>query len=759
MSSQKFGKTFTEIYSEYSELKEENLRLKSETFRLNENLNSIVADINERAPLIKQAITDKRNLSKEVARLSSQLDKSHAEQKESQATIASLQTSLSCLESKYNASVLETENLSKQIQHLLLQSETSRISSGWVDSSAPSLENDTLFSNIQELQSQNVHLRSALQSSQESIEKLTQEKEALSRMKSVTVELQEIRAECQKLKENFRVSELKAGSYKRERDQIKWLLDNYNNKENSVSGSASGVGDGVSLSDKPENGEPANSNDYESMYKRLQTEFDEFRNETGTDTQSLKQRNEELMKSKNELEIHVVKLDSSLDHLQERYKSLNEHSDFQKKEKDELHNRINSLMDLQSSQEARMQELTNQYMEIRQRLDTANNELQYVNGEKSVIAASELRLQTENQELIVQRDLATEHLKRLQGMFEDGELRMKESAEKGKEIQKAYEAQLASIRSENLTVREEFDMFKLRAESEVKELQVQMERLTSQLQEATSEVTDLKAVEQKLAKTIEHTEAKLAESEESLARYTSREVGQITGPGGGASGDIGSVQALRDDLASTKIKLQVAQSSLESHKEHIEQYKAIAKAAEDKLAEKMQEFDDTFAKYRQETDEKLSNLQRMNSSLEKIRLDSESKLSQALEELSEQRTQIDKDQIEFLLERSRLEDEMQRLRTSENSMQNNYKAISNEVKKYKQRLSEARIDYEKVVLLESERIKSLEALRGDVVKANALAAELQHKANSAEQQLVQEKQTYEAKLNQSLHDIQAAQQT
>ncbi|KAJ3025016.1 UNVERIFIED_CONTAM: hypothetical protein HDU68_007564 [Siphonaria sp. JEL0065] len=729
MSHQKSGKTFTEIYAEYSELKEENLRLKSETFRLNENLNSIVADINERAPIIKQAITDKRNLTKEVARLTSQLEESQLQQKTSQESIASLHTQLNSLKSKNRNVITENQTLNTQIQHLLLQ-----VESGASSTTSPS-QNQTLFSSIQDLQSQNSSLRSSLADSHDVIAKLTKENESLSRMRAATVELQDLRVELDKFKESLRVSELKAGSYKRERDQVKWLLDN--NKENNSGVTSADETVGASAVEVS-----SSALDYEGMYKRLQTEFDEFRNETGTDTQSLKESNEGLMKAKNELEIHVVKLNSALDHLQERYKSLSEHSDFQKKEKDELHTRIHSLMDLHSSQELRMQELTNQSLDLRQRLDTTSNELNHVKGERDVISASETRFQTENAELVAQRNLATEHLKRLQGMFEDGEARMREAAEKVKEKEKALESQLALLRSEALSVREESTLMKLQFESEAKELQVQIARLTSQLEDSTKEVSALKETEQRLVKTIEQTRTHMAATDESLARYTSRETSTTTGS------SESTLQALQDDLASTKSKLQTAQSTLESQKEHIEQYKAIAKAAEEKLAEKMAEFDASFATYRQETDEKLTELQAANSSLEKVRLESENRLSQALEELSEQRTQIDKDQIEFLLERSRMEDEMLRLRNSETSTQTNYKAISTELKKYKQRLSEAKTDYQKVVLLESERIKTLEELRGEVQKANTLVIEFQARATTAESTLSSERQTSRAKLDQ-----------
>ncbi|KAJ3076005.1 hypothetical protein HDU99_001435, partial [Rhizoclosmatium hyalinum] len=434
-----------------------------------------------------------------------------------------------------------------------------------------------------------------------------------------------------------------------------------------------------------------------------------------------------------------------------RYKSLSEHSEFQTREKNDLHARIHSLLDLQTTQELRLQELTNQYLQLRTQLDSTQNVLNHVRGEKDVIAASEQRLQVENAELVQQRDLATEHLKRVQGMLEDGEVRVREAGERSKEVQKALEAQVLGLKAEVLSVKEAADGSKNQFEEEVKELKGQIERLTGQLEESEKRVLELKETEQQLTKNLEQLQTQLSVSEESLARYTSRE------KSGEAAADVSSEQstllALQEDLASTKAKLHTAQSAVDSQKEHIEQYKSIAKAAEEKLSEKMAEFESTFANYREESETKIKELTASIATLDKSRLDAENKCSQALEELSDQRTQIDKDQIEFLMERSRLEDEMLRLRSSEASMQNTYQSVANELKRCKQRLAEARTDYDKVILMEGERIQSLAEVRAEVTRLNGVVTELEAKSSAAENALIAERQTSKDRLSQLEKEI------
>ncbi|KAJ3076331.1 hypothetical protein HDU98_004315, partial [Podochytrium sp. JEL0797] len=429
---------------------------------------------------------------------------------------------------------------------------------------------------------------------------------------------------------------------------------------------------------------------------------------------------------------------------------LSEHSDFQRKEKEQLHAHLSTVMDQQTSHELRQQDLSNQVVTLRNRLEATTTELNHMIGEKGVISASEARLAAENAELVAQRNLATEHLKRLQGMFEEAETRRFRALEKTKELQKGYEEKISALRAQISTAGEEFNASKSRLESEVKELQLQIERLTSQLHESTQECSALKESEQQLSKTIEVTKTELATCEESLARYTSRESVDTSG----STAEV-TLLALQEDLASTKAKLQTAQSTLVSQKADIEQYKSIAMAAEEKLIQKVSEFETTFASYREESDAKLTELQLQHSSLEQSRLESETKLSQALEELADQRTQIDKDQIEFLLERSRMEDEMMRVKSSEDSMHKTYQTVSNEVKRLKQRLADAKMDYEKVILMEGERIKTLERLREEVLEGKKVAVAMQERTNAAEQALQLEQSTSTARISELENELHA----
>ncbi|KAJ3228607.1 hypothetical protein HDU78_009664, partial [Chytriomyces hyalinus] len=145
-----------------------------------------------------------------------------------------------------------------------------------------------------------------------------------------------------------------------------------------------------------------------------------------------------------------------------------------------------------------------------------------------------------------------------------------------------------------------------------------------------------------------------------------------------------------------------------------------------------EEFESRFSLYRVEMDQKLQDLNASTAAVERARLDAESRLSKALEELSEQRTQIDKDHIEFLMDKSRLEDELERLKKSEESARNSCIHLGKEVSKYKQSLADSRTDYEKVILLESERIKTMEDLRRALEAAKSEVSAIQGKMEMQE---------------------------
>ncbi|KAJ3393626.1 hypothetical protein HDU84_001401 [Entophlyctis sp. JEL0112] len=741
-------------YAEYSELKVENLRLKSETFRLQDNLESIIADVNEKAPVIKQAMIDKRNLTKEVSELTTKLELLEKSCQSLQDTIASLKSQVDSVSLERQAALDESTSLRKQVHHLLLRLESLRPLGA-----SQQVEPDTppgLFSSIEGLVSENAKLRAELREAALSISKLEAEKESLNASRATTADVESLQSSVSRLKENLRISELKAGSFKRERDQIKWLLDNRSvvGHENHATGTQ----------EKTEN--RPNEPDYEKLLQQLQIEYDQFREETGFDTATLKSNYETMIRTKNDLEIQNAKLNCDISNLQGKQRQLM-HAEFQRKEKTELHSRISSLMSGQSQQEIRFQEVTNQLVEMRQQLESSKNDLRHIRSERDICAENEVRLQAECAELAAQRNLATEHLKRMQTMFEGSEARIRTTEEKNKEALKAQESIISNLKAEIVAARNDAEEKKLELQTEIQEMRFKIDRLETQAKESAAEISSLKESEQKLTKTLEHTKHLLEASEESLARFTIRNDST-------ESQEESTVQALQADLHSTKVKLEHAQTLIETQHEHIEQYRAIAKAAEEKLLEKVAEFEVTFNSHREESNKTIADLQvklydfakfsdyaiqKANRTLSELRLDSESKLSQALEELTEQRTQIDKDQMEFLMERSRLEDEIARVRSTESQTRSKFQSLQNALRRCKEQLHESETDYEKIILLESERIKNIEVLRTDLSKANALNVTLQDKIAEIQKEYSTEKSMLAMQVSESNKKIQTLTET
>jgi hypothetical protein len=66
-------------------------------------------------------------------------------------------------------------------------------------------------------------------------------------------------------------------------------------------------------------------------------------------------------------------------------------------------------------------------------LDSVQTEARQLRGEKEVLKASEARAIAENQGLIQQRNMANEHMKSLQKMFDDTDRQAKESAAKAED--------------------------------------------------------------------------------------------------------------------------------------------------------------------------------------------------------------------------------------------------------------------------------------------------------------------------------------
>ncbi|KAJ3336968.1 hypothetical protein HDU91_001608, partial [Kappamyces sp. JEL0680] len=194
------GKSFTEIYSDYTKLQQELIKERSEVARLNECLNHIVAEFEQRAPLIQKTNEDNLKARDQIESLSIQLSNAVREKNEALSQVQSMKSTCQALEMEQKLLQKDIEDRGRQLQAVLREQE---ILKGAHPSSLDQDEYDTslsgadaiisrrlvVFKNIEELQTQNQALLRSIRSlsaKMEAQEKLTFEQADQARIDALT---------------------------------------------------------------------------------------------------------------------------------------------------------------------------------------------------------------------------------------------------------------------------------------------------------------------------------------------------------------------------------------------------------------------------------------------------------------------------------------------------------------------------------------------------------------------------------------------
>lgn len=294
--AQRSGKTFTEVYADYVKLQEEYALKSAEYGHMDRTLQAVLAQIEERAPILTQQRLEYERLQVEAGQLASQLTSALAD-RDANASLAQ-ETS-----QKLKNSSRESELLKSQLSDLALQVQTLtkelvRIQDPSIPSdeeleadpsTAPATNMEEVITNnlirfrsIQGLQEQNQRLLKIVRDIGAKME--AEEKEYRENLQQEQAEaVLEAHQALQKMQEDLErqkeIHEVTIQAYQKERDALRAMLAR---AEARALSSISGM-----------NGEPGTNDTSESdLAKELaevQNQFETYKNEMGTDTIKLRE--------------------------------------------------------------------------------------------------------------------------------------------------------------------------------------------------------------------------------------------------------------------------------------------------------------------------------------------------------------------------------------------------------------------------------------------------------------------------------------
>ena len=133
----------------------------------------------------------------------------------------------------------------------------------------------------------------------------------------------------------------------------------------------------------------------------------------------LKDQIDSLNQEKIELTIQSARLNTQVTYQQERYSLLVTSTEGHSKELSSLREKLSNAASTLTRQESKLQESSTSLHEARQTLELIRNENQQMKIEKEVWKASESRAVKERQDLVRERNAATDRLREVQHQLDD----------------------------------------------------------------------------------------------------------------------------------------------------------------------------------------------------------------------------------------------------------------------------------------------------------------------------------------------------
>ena len=124
------GKTFTQVYSDYTKLQGELMAEKRETQRLTECLEHILSELKEKAPGLARLKEENESLKKKVALLHENVDALTLSNQDIQTSVQQGVDRMAVLDSENKSLYQEANDLGRQVQVLLRELENARMGPG-----------------------------------------------------------------------------------------------------------------------------------------------------------------------------------------------------------------------------------------------------------------------------------------------------------------------------------------------------------------------------------------------------------------------------------------------------------------------------------------------------------------------------------------------------------------------------------------------------------------------------------------------------
>ncbi|KAF8903177.1 hypothetical protein CPB84DRAFT_810991 [Gymnopilus junonius] len=719
--TQRSGKTFTEVYADYVRLQEEFAKKSAEYDHMDRTLSAVLAQIEERAPILSQQRIEYERLQVEASQLGSQLSQALTE-RDAQANLAQEQTQ------KLNKSTHENDLLQKQLGDLGRQVQTllreiTRRDDPTIPAdeelegfpAQPATDTQTLISNhlvafksIGELQVQNQRLLKIVRDLGEKMEseereyREAMEKEQAEAIKEAHEAMQELAAQLERQKKS---SDGIIHAYVKERDTLRAMLERAQKQAP------------IYLSGSPNiNGAVGDESELAKELAEIQGQFEAYKTETNVDSGRLRDELSGAQRELNQMGAALAKANAKVEYLTDRHRMHEEQFRRHNLEIEELSKRNNHLHEQNVRFDIECLRLTDELQVAVGRVEQLRNENANLRAEKKISDSVQNRLVEENRSLAMERSHLADLMSNVQKMHNDLE-RSGENDRRRLESQlQMLEDQTQDLRTQLVQERDAVRHVTLQKDLELKDLQTRLDKNAQEFSKTRESLIEAQTSRKHLEEKITDLTKQLQGNEEKLSVYE-RRPGTIgtTQP----DQDAPREQQLEAEVAELRSSLKVTEVDLAAARSHRDQFQEISQANEAALAA----LNTTFDEYKASSEAQIAHFESEHKALQE-------RLDQANKELSEIRTQYNGVQKSFEAERTAwindkktLEDTIVDLSNSEKTSESDRSSREQDLRSLEERVKSAEDRYSHEIIAHAESMKQIEGLKKELSASQATTRE------------------------------------
>ncbi|KJZ74572.1 hypothetical protein HIM_05922 [Hirsutella minnesotensis 3608] len=735
--------------------------------QLSEELDGMISALEAKAPEIQELQLETETLRNEIARMSELSQQSFEERdaarkaaRKAEGALANAQTEAKILKSQvrdlgtqiqllvFNIYALEkgvdllTEEEKFRLQQLEKGEITEEALADMSDTHQFITEKLVVFKNIQALQAKNEDL---LRITRELAEQLESE-EALAAKHQAKVDhdkVEKLQQDLEHMSEESRSMKSTMESYKAERDMFRRIL-----QQRGTDDDASMLRSSFDGSQRPPLAsiEGDQSEALSEALRKLQSEYDSFRDAQNDVRKDLRNQVDHLSTEKNSLQTERVKLQGDLRIESERREMLQSNYVALQSENAELQKRNQSLSEMAAKQDIRTQQVAEELIEAKGLLDSMRNETANLKAEKKLWKDIQDRMSRDNENLIEEKNRLNQLLATQQNLENERNIAESEARRKAQDKIDRLERELSDAQRKLSTETEESRNLQLRKEFEAKEAQKRIDELMTSLSQIREEHVSVKTTKDHLQARVDELTVELRNAEERVGRLQPRPTPRPSVADNAQQQQEleAEIQDLNNEISDLKRDLDLANTKLENAKAQVEQYKELSQSNEEAL----EDLRASQEQYRQEMDSLVSEKEAKIKELEQRAGDVSAELSRSNDELSALRDSQNEVSRRSEDEKAILQEELNRLKEDSARHVEAARYHQQDLRAQAEIASKAQQDYEQELVKHAEAAKLAQQLRTELNELKSQTASLKAEAESAKVTLAQNEGSWEERRQQ-----------